>query len=110
VLGFVDDLRAQYARADAVVVPLLHGGGSPLKFVEALAFALPVVATEHAGALIEDARAGEHYLGAADADAFADALGLVLSDPARAGALGTAGRELVASSYSVAALSDWLAA
>ena len=109
VLGFVEDLHAEYARADAVAVPLLHGGGSPLKFVEALAHALPVVATEHAGALIEDARAGEHYLGAAGADGFADALGLVLSDPLRARALGAAGRELVASSYSVAALAEWLA-
>jgi glycosyltransferase involved in cell wall biosynthesis len=109
VLGFVEDLRAEYARADAVVVPLLHGGGSPLKFVEALAYALPVVATEHAGGLIEDARSGEHYLGAAGAEAFADALVGVLSDPARGRALGTAGRELVAARYSVAALAEWLA-
>ncbi len=109
VLGFVEDLRAEYARADAVVVPLLHGGGSPLKFVEALAYALPVVATEHAGALIEDARPGEHYLGAAGAEAFADALVGVLSDLARARELGAAGRDLVAARYSVTALAGWLA-
>jgi polysaccharide biosynthesis protein PslH len=109
VLGFVDDLRAEYARADAVVVPLLHGGGSPLKFVEALAYALPVVATEHAGALIEDARPGEHYLEAADAGAFADALVEVVADPARGRDLGAAGRALVAARYSVEALAEWLA-
>jgi glycosyltransferase involved in cell wall biosynthesis len=109
VLGFVDDLRAEYARVDAVVVPLLHGGGSPLKFIEALAYALPVVATEHAGGLIEDARPGEHYLEAADAASFADALIRVVSDPARGRELGAAGRALVAARYSVSALTEWLA-
>ncbi len=87
----------------------LHGGGSPLKFVEALAYALPVVATEHAGALIEDARAGEHYLGAADADGFADALGPVLTDPARGPPARRRGTRTRRRHYSVAALAEWLA-
>lgn len=109
VLGFVDDLRAEYARSDAVVVPLVEGGGSPLKFVEALAYALPVVATEHAGALIEEGRAGTHFLAAADATTFAEALDVVLRDPARGRQLGRAGRELAAAHYSVSALAERLA-
>src|SRR5882757_5553359 len=36
--GFVPDLRDVYEAAGAVMVPLREGGGSPLKFVEALAF------------------------------------------------------------------------
>lgn len=71
--GFVDNLRDAYAASDCVLVPLLSGGGSPLKFVEALAYGLPVVATSHAAAGLE-ARAGEHYREADSADAFATAL------------------------------------
>ena len=55
-------------------MPLLTGGGSPLKFVEALAYGLPVVATPHAAAGLEAARAGEHYREADGPEAFADAL------------------------------------
>ncbi|MGZ4200463.1 MAG: glycosyltransferase, partial [Thermoleophilaceae bacterium] len=47
---------------------------SPLKFVEALAYGLPVVATSHAAAGLEAARAGEHYREADGPEAFADAL------------------------------------
>ena len=93
VLGFVEDLRSAYRRADAVAVPLLHGGGSPLKFVEALAYGLPVIATTHAAALLEDAAAGEHFLAAADPAEFADRLRLVFEDRERAGSLGAAGRD-----------------
>ena len=35
--GFVDDLDAEYAAACCAVVPLLEGGGTPFKFLEALA-------------------------------------------------------------------------
>ena len=47
-LGFVEDLAGAYAQARCAVVPLLQGGGSPLKLVEALAYGLPVVATPRA--------------------------------------------------------------
>jgi glycosyltransferase involved in cell wall biosynthesis len=109
VLGFVEDLRAAYASADAVAVPLLHGGGSPLKFIEALAYGLPVVATAHAAGLLEDAEPGKQFLSAASAAEFAEALELLLSDPARGVELAAAGRELVAARYSVAALAARLA-
>ena len=49
-LGFVADLRDAYARAAVAVVPLLRGGGTPLKFLEALAYGLPVIATPAAAA------------------------------------------------------------
>jgi glycosyltransferase involved in cell wall biosynthesis len=108
VLGFVDSLDGAYADADAVVVPLLHGGGSPLKFVEALARGVPVVATSHAAGLIENGVPSEHFLAAGDADAFAAALVSVL----RGGAddLGRRGRELAAEHLSVDALARELGA
>jgi glycosyltransferase involved in cell wall biosynthesis len=106
--GFVEDLAAAYAAADVVVVPLLHGGGSPLKFIEGMAYGLPVLATRHAAGLLEDATAGVDFIAAADAVEFAGALDAILSDPARAAAVGAAGRELVERSYSVAALAKLL--
>ena len=101
VLGFVPDLPSVYASADVVAVPLLHGGGSPLKFTEALAYGLPVVATAHAGRLLEDGVSGVHFMSEGSAVEFADAVVLMLEDRAWAVDLGTAGRELAARCYSI---------
>ena len=107
VRGFVDDLEAEYAGADAVAVPMRHGGGSPLKFVEALAHALPVVATAHAAALLEEGEAGRDFLAAPNAAGFADALVLALRGGAQAQA--AAGRALAERAYSVEALAGAIA-
>lgn len=105
-LGFVDDLRGVYASACCAVVPLLQGGGTPLKLIEALAYGLPVVATPRAvgGLAVRD---GEHCLVADGAEAFAAALVRVLRDGASE--LAHRGRELVAERYSIEALSRLLA-
>jgi glycosyltransferase involved in cell wall biosynthesis len=105
-LGFVDDLDAAYASASAAVVPLLQGGGTPLKFVEALAYGLPVVATSRAAAGLA-VRDGEHCLLADDAPAFAAALVGVLRDGAPE--VGRRGRALAVERYSIEALSTLLA-
>jgi polysaccharide biosynthesis protein PslH len=107
-LGFVDDLDAAYAQADAALVPLLEGGGSPLKFVEALAHGIPVVATDHAAALIGHGRSGEHFLSAADTESFAAALVSVLRG--EAGEVGPNGRALADQFLSVEALARELGA
>jgi glycosyltransferase involved in cell wall biosynthesis len=78
VLGFVDDLDAAYADADAAVVPLLTGGGSPLKLVEALAHGMPVVVSSHAAELLPHGSAPEHFLAAPDPPGMASALVSVL--------------------------------
>jgi polysaccharide biosynthesis protein PslH len=106
VRGFVDDLATAYGAADCALVPLLTGGGSPLKFVEALAYGLPVVATRHAAAGL-DLTAGEHYLEASTAEQMADALVDVLSHGAPQ--IGTRGRALAESRYSIEALTRILA-
>jgi glycosyltransferase involved in cell wall biosynthesis len=110
VLGFVEDLRSVYTRADAAVVPLLRGGGSPLKFVEALAYGLPVIATRHAAGLLEDAIPNEHFLLAADPAEFARAVSSLFEDVGVAGRLGAAGRGLAERSYSIDALATLLTA
>jgi glycosyltransferase involved in cell wall biosynthesis len=106
-LGFVPDLGSAYARAACVAVPLLEGGGSPLKFVEALAFGVPVVATPLAAAGLE-ATASEHYLEADGADAFAAAVVRVLREGAAD--LAARGRGLVEERYSIEALARMIAA
>jgi glycosyltransferase involved in cell wall biosynthesis len=108
-LGFVEDLRDAYASVDAVAVPLLRGGGSPLKLIEALAYGLPVVATLHAARLLEDAVPGEHLVAAGEPAEFAAAIAELLTDPVRGARLGAAGRELAQRSYSVDALAALLA-
>ncbi len=99
-LGFVEDLEGLYAEASCAVVPLLEGGGTPLKLVEALAHGLPVVATSRAaaGLAVQD---GEHCLIADGAPAFAAALITVLGGGAE---LGRHGRALALERYSIEAL------
>jgi polysaccharide biosynthesis protein PslH len=110
VLGFVEDLRSVYTRADAVVVPLLHGGGSPLKFIEALAYGLPVIASRHAAGLLEYGVPTEHFLLAADPPGFAEAVSVLFEDRRRARTLGAAGRKLAERNYSIDALARLLIA
>jgi glycosyltransferase involved in cell wall biosynthesis len=105
-LGFVDDLAGAYTRASCAVIPLLQGGGTPLKFVEALAYGLPIIATPRAAAGMK-VRDGEDCLIAEDGETFAAALVRVLRDGAPE--LGRHGRELAEERYSVEALSMLLA-
>jgi glycosyltransferase involved in cell wall biosynthesis len=76
-LGFVADLDEAYARARCVVVPLLSGGGSPLKFVEALAYGSAIVATPAATRGIEG-KAGRDFLEESSPTGFAIAMAAVL--------------------------------
>ena len=101
-LGFVEDLHAAYATARCAVVPLLQGGGTPLKLIEALAHGLPVIATSRAVAGLQ-LQGEKHCLLADDATSFAAALVRVLREGAPE--IGKRGRELVAERYSIEALS-----
>lgn len=107
--GFVPELRDLYLTAGCVAVPLLEGGGSPLKFVEALAYRVPVAATPLAAAGLE-ATAGEHFVeGVANGEPFATAIEAAL-DPAQGNPLAAAGRVLAEREYSIEALERRLAA
>jgi len=104
--GFVDDLEAVYRSVDCVAVPLLQSGGSPLKFVEALAHGLPVVATSRAARGLA-AEAGAHYLAGDDAGAFAAAVVRALRGEAQD--VAAAGRALAAREYSLEKLAELVA-
>jgi glycosyltransferase involved in cell wall biosynthesis len=100
-LGFLSNLDGVYRQARCAVVPLLQGGGSPLKLIEALAHGLPVIATPRAVAGLE-LHDGEDCLVADGGQAFADALLRVLRDGAPA--IARAGRRVAEERYSIEAL------
>jgi len=91
VTGLVPDIRPFVARAAVVVAPLLIGGGTRVKILEALAMARPMVSTS-LGAEGLDLTHGASALLADDAAGFADAILAVLDDPRLAGRLGSCGR------------------
>jgi glycosyltransferase involved in cell wall biosynthesis len=100
-LGFVEDLAHAYGHARCAVVPLLQGGGTPLKLLEALAYGLPTVTTPRAGHAL-GLRDGVDCLFADGARPFANALVSVLRDGAPQ--LGAAARKVAQERYSVQAL------
>ena len=105
--GFVDDLATLYAQADCVVVPLTEGAGSPLKFVEALAYGVPVVATPRAARGLE-VQSGVHYREGSDAHSLAGAIVDVLYDGAAE--MAARGRQLAEREYSIESLAERIAA
>lgn len=104
-LGYVEGVAAAYALADCALAPL-RDGGSPLKFIEALAYGLPVIATPCAARGL-DVRAGEHFLQGDDAAGFASQVLRTLRDGAPD--VAARGRALVEADYSIEALTRAIA-
>ena len=104
VLGFVPDLAAAYAGARCCVAPLVVGGGTPLKVVEALAYGLPLVATKTAVRALSALQPGRDVIVADDPAGFAAAL-LELLDPSYDhGERAEHARAAIEASYSVDAI------
>ena len=99
VTGAVTDVRPYYARASVCVAPLRIGRGVQNKVLQAMALALPVVASPLAARGLV-AVPGTHLAVESDADGFAARVVALLQDPAAAQALGRRGRALVEASYS----------
>lgn len=77
--GYVDDIKLLTASCTISIAPLLSGGGTRLKILEAMALGTPVIATLK-GVEGLDARAGEHFLLADSSTEFADSIVRLLSD------------------------------
>ena len=98
-----DAVTAEYAKADAVVVPIRAGGGTRIKALEAFANRKPVVATS-IGAEGLDVRAGEHVLIADTPEDFAAQCLRLMQDSAVRCDLAERAFALVSRSYGTEAL------
>jgi glycosyltransferase involved in cell wall biosynthesis len=100
--GFLDDVRLAVARAQVAVAPILWGGGTRLKILEAMALGTPVVATSKAAEGL-DVTHGLDILIANEPAEFADQVVRLLRDPNLRDVLARNGRALVEERY------DWQA-
>src|SRR5690606_31868308 len=80
VTGTVPDVRPWVERAGTVVVPLLAGGGTRLKILEAFAMGRPVVSTT-IGAAVLEVQPGEHLLLADTPVELANAIQRLATEP-----------------------------
>jgi glycosyltransferase involved in cell wall biosynthesis len=92
--GYVDDVRPYIAAATVYIVPLLTGGGTRLKVLEAMAMGKALVSTR-LGCEGIPAAPGRDLELADGADQFAERVVTLLSDESRRLALGRAARSFV---------------
>ncbi|MEL6792710.1 MAG: glycosyltransferase, partial [Pseudomonadota bacterium] len=102
------DVAAELARSDVFVLPSF-AEGVPVVLMEAMATGLPVVATRVAGIpeLVEDGVSGR-VVAPGDAEALADAIAEILSDPDRPEIMGAAGRVRVREEFEITSEAAWL--
>jgi len=99
-LGEGADTRPLWSRAAVAIVPLLTGGGTRLKILEAAACGVPVVATPVGAEGLDFAEGSEIRLAARPRE-FAEAVAALLADPEARRAQAAAARRRVESEY------DW---
>lgn len=102
VTGTVPDVRPYLQHAAVVVAPLRLARGIQNKILEAMAMGRPVVAAETCVSAMRVVP-GQDVLSAGDADDHVRQVLALLAEPARAAAIGAAGRRCVVEAYSWAA-------
>lgn len=107
--GFVDDIRPYFAQSGICVVPILSGGSTRLKIIEAMAWGTPVVST-HIGAEGLEVTHERDILLADTAQDFAAQIDRLTADPDLWQRLSVAGRSLVEGRYSADHMHRQLAA
>lgn len=101
--GWLDDIRAGYARGKVFAAPLFTGSGQQNKILEAMAMGLPCVVTPlvHRGI---GGTPGRDLLVADSPAAFAAAIAELLRQPAQREAMGQAARRFVEQTYGWSAM------
>jgi polysaccharide biosynthesis protein PslH len=94
-----EDMRPWLARADVSVCPILEGGGTRLKILDAMAMGKPIVSTR-IGCEGLSVTHGEDILVADAPEAFAAAISRLFDNAELGRRLGAAGRALVEREYS----------
>lgn len=101
VIADVPAMSPWYARARIAVAPLLSGGGTRIKVIEALANGRPVVATSSGARGLKISDGASPVLVADTPRAFAYACRRLLEDPEMASRLGEQGRAWISDSLSI---------
>jgi glycosyltransferase involved in cell wall biosynthesis len=108
VTGFVEDVRQAFDEAQVFVCPIVQGGGTRLKLLDAMAMGLPIVC--HPMALEGlDVTPGTHLLVAESAANFAAAIEGLLKDDDLRERLGRNARERALACYSLPTVASQLA-
>ena len=107
VTGSVADVRPYLEEAGVYVCPILDGGGTRLKVLDALSMKRALVATPLA---VEGLglTPGRHFLAADTPAQFVESILSVRGDPLKRQALGEAGREFVETNYSWSLIAERL--
>jgi glycosyltransferase involved in cell wall biosynthesis len=105
VTGSVNDVRPYLAAATLMIVPLLQGGGTRLKILEAFASGCPVISTAK-GAEGLNIKDGEHLLIRNSIEEMVTGVGELWSKPSLRRQLSQAAYELVKTEYSWEAVSQ----
>lgn len=100
VTGFVEDIRGAITGALVYVCPILDGGGTRLKLLDAMSLGMPIVATPMAAEGL-DVVDGREMLIREFGDPFVDASVACAGDPALRRAIGDGARRRVETTY------DW---
>lgn len=96
--GYVDNIKSLVSSSRISLAPLLTGGGTRLKILEAMALGTPVVATSK-GAEGLDVIPGEHLLIADTPDEFLDCVSALLKDDGLYKKLSVNGKLFVKENY-----------
>lgn len=98
--GFVEDLRAEYARSRVYIAPIMTGGGIRTKILEAMAAGVPVVSSIFAPLGI-GTTPGAHLLAADDPGEYAQCVLRLLRDDATWWRIRRRARRFVEENYSL---------
>lgn len=100
-LDFVEDISVEYEKAKVVVIPIYHGAGTAIKFVEAMFMNRPIVSSP-VGARGFDviAKDNEHYLLAKNDEDFANKTVELLLDTEKSNTMTNKAYELAKNNFS----------
>ena len=102
-LGFVEDIEKEYRNARICVVPLYHGSGTSIKFVEALSMRRAVVSTPMGVRGFDDiCKDQRDYILAQTDEAFAKEIVSLVTDVDRMNKIASSGNKVISENYSEA--------
>lgn len=100
LLGYVEDVRPYFARSMVSVCPIIDGGGTRIKILDAMAMGMPIVSTKIGCEGLAVTPGVDLYVAESAAD-FAVKIAALLSDPEARRSLGEQARRTVEEKY------DW---